>query len=292
MANAISPNTRQFTVPYLTVAEYKSAPTSVDTSNLVLGGDQATQDNELLNNIIRASSWIDTHCFQVLSATQDSEQKTVRVKPDGSISVRPIYFPVIALTAFAYGTNNQNMVSLPDCSVAWIEDQRIEIPSNSTALFDISNLAYASPVRAGEKVKVSYSYVNGYTNTLLAAPANAGDMVITVQDGTGVTPSHRLTAADGSSSETIMVDSSYVFGSTTVSLASPLLYPHATGISISALPAAIKQACILMTSDFLKTRGDTARIMGVVNTPSGNTAQVMSDKEMAVELLIPFVRRF
>ena len=44
--------------PYLTVAEYKNAPTSIDYNNLVVGGNQTAQDSELANVILRASSFM------------------------------------------------------------------------------------------------------------------------------------------------------------------------------------------------------------------------------------------
>jgi hypothetical protein len=49
---------------YLSVAEYKNAPTAIDYDNLVVGGNQAQQDAELLTVIGRASSWINTHLNQ------------------------------------------------------------------------------------------------------------------------------------------------------------------------------------------------------------------------------------
>ena len=291
MSNAIAPQTRPLSVPYITIQEYKNAPTSVDVTTLVVGGDQAAQDSELLTNIIRASSWIDTHCFQVISATTDVEQKTIRVRPNGDLIVATDYFPIVALTDFKYGVDNSSLNTLPDCSVAWLEDQKIEIPSQWLTDSSAFNV-YSRRGGAGEKIKVRYTYVNGYANTLIANTVSAGATSISVQDGTGITAGHKLPIADGSLTETVTVDSSYVFGSTTVPITSPLLYAHAAGISISAIPAAIKQACILMTSEFLKIRGDSSLIMGVVNTPSGQTAKVISNKELAIELLIPYVRHF
>ena len=55
----ISPVTPFQSGNYLTVAEYKNAPTAIDYDNLVVGGNQAAQDAELLANIARASSFID-----------------------------------------------------------------------------------------------------------------------------------------------------------------------------------------------------------------------------------------
>jgi hypothetical protein len=45
MAVGITPDTSNEN-PYLTVQEYKDAPTSIDYNNLVVGGNQAAQDAE------------------------------------------------------------------------------------------------------------------------------------------------------------------------------------------------------------------------------------------------------
>ena len=75
MTNAYTGTTHQFSTPYLTLTEFKNAPTAVDISNLVWNStDQAVQDAELNNVIARASSWVDTYCNQVLAATTEQEQ--------------------------------------------------------------------------------------------------------------------------------------------------------------------------------------------------------------------------
>jgi hypothetical protein len=87
MANAYTHTTEAFSTPYLTLGEFKNAPTSIDIDNLVFNSqDPDTQDSELVNVIARASSWIDTFCNQVLAATTESEQQRSRWVPsDGSI---------------------------------------------------------------------------------------------------------------------------------------------------------------------------------------------------------------
>ncbi len=46
---------------YLTLAEYKNAPTSIDTNNLVVGGNQEAQDAELSRVILRATSYLNEY---------------------------------------------------------------------------------------------------------------------------------------------------------------------------------------------------------------------------------------
>ena len=75
VADAINPTTHGLTTPYLTLAEYKNAPTAIDIDNLVFNSsDPDVQDSELMNVIARASSWIDTYCNQVLGATEETEK--------------------------------------------------------------------------------------------------------------------------------------------------------------------------------------------------------------------------
>ena len=98
---------------------------------------------------------------------------------------------------------------------------------------------------------------------------------------------------DGYNSENVMVASTYTFGSTTVPLVNPLAYTHATGISISALPPAIKEAAILVTTAFLKVRGDSSMTMAIGTSagPSTPGKDKLSDEiSLAKELLQPYRR--
>jgi len=182
MANAIAPNTEQFSVPYLTINEFKSAPTAIDYDNLVVGGNQAAQDAELTNAITRASSWIDQYCNQILGATQDTEQQRGRIKSDGTIRFHPKYNPIIALTSFSYGTDPTSLVAASDCSVAWIEEGEIIFPyaSLNASYSSQGPLQFGMPSTPGHEIFLRYNYVNGYSNSTIAT-ATASATTLTVQ---------------------------------------------------------------------------------------------------------------
>jgi len=297
VANAINPTTQQFSTPYLTTDEYRNAPTSIDIDNLVFNSsDPDVQNSELANVIARASSWIDTYCNQILGATQETETQRARISPDGTIKFHPRYNPVIALTDFWYGNPSNNLIQAQDCSVAWIENQQIIFPYVSQSSFFTSQgpLQFGFPTSAGTLVYLKYTYVNGYPNTLIAT-ATALASSLTVTNGTGITAGDQLKIYDGMYSENVTVASTYVFGSNTVPLTSPLLYSHSAGVSISALPPAIKEAAILATTAMLKVRGDNSLTMAVGTLPSQATtpqvqASIADDMSMAMALLAPYRR--
>jgi hypothetical protein len=295
MTTAISPIKRQQTQPYLTLTEFKNAPTALDYGNLVVGGNQAAQDAELSNAILRASSWIDQYCNQIIGATNDVEQQRVRLRPDGFIAIHPKYFPVVALTALSVGTSPQNLVAVPDCSIAWLEDQQILFPYAQTATTMSSQgpLSFGFPASPQTKMFVQYSYVNGYSNSTISTIASSGSSVLLLADGTGIVPGETITIFDGANTERVTVASSYTFDSNAVPLTAPLAYTHAVGISVSALPAAIKEAAILLTSAFLKIRGDASLTMGFGSTVSGQVSPSSvfgNDIAVAETLLKPFRR--
>lgn len=297
VANAINPTTQQFSTPYLTTQEYRNAPTAIDIDNLVFNSsDPDVQDSELANVIARASSWIDTYCNQILGATMETETQRSRISPDGTIKFHPRYNPIIALTDFWYGNPSTNLIQAQDCSVAWIENSEIIFPyaTLSTTFTSQGPIQFGFPSTSGQVVYLKYTYVNGYANTLIAT-ATAGQSTLTVTNGTGITTGDQLKIYDGMYSENVTVASTYVFGSTTVPLTSPLLYSHSAGISISALPPAIKEAAILATTAMLKVRGDNSLTMAVGTLPSQATtpqvqASISDDMSMAMSLLQPYRR--
>jgi hypothetical protein len=295
MANGYGNTTKLFSTPYLTVAEYKAAPTAIDYNNLVVdSSDPAAQDAELANNIARASSWIDAHCNQVLAATVETEQQRVRVGGDGYLKVHPKFSPIVAITAMAYGATPNDLNTYNDCSQAWVEEQSIIFPSATGAVFSSAGaLQFGASLAPRSTSYIQYTYVSGYANTTLAANSSAGATSITVADGTGIVAGSRLTVFDGLATETFTVKSTYTFGSTTVPIDGALVFAHTSGVAVSALPPAVKEAAILATTAFLKVRGDysmTMQVTSSVGQASPNMGSLNSDLDLAKELLIPFRR--
>jgi hypothetical protein len=294
MANAITGTTHQFSTPYLTLTEYKNAPTAIDVDNLVVGGNAAAQDAELANVIARASSWIDTYCNQILGATVEQEQQRNRMRNDGSIRFHPRYSPVIALTSLSYGVDPNSLTTVPDCSVCWIEDQTVIFPY-VTLLAGVTSqgpLSYSFPANPGGEMYLRYTYINGYVNSLIAS-ATAAATSLTVNNATGIVAGQMLKIYDGANSENVTVASTYTFGSTTVPLTSALAYSHSAGVSISSLPPAIKEAAILATTAFLKVRGDNSLVMTVGSRASNavdGSQNIGQDLAIAESLLKPYRR--
>lgn len=295
MANAINPTTHDFSVPYLTANEYRNAPTAIDIDNLVFNSsDPDVQESELVNVIARASSWIDTHCNQILGATTETETQRSRLRNDGTIAFHPRYNPIIALTNLSVGSYPGQMYAVQNPGAAWLEDQQVIFPYSNMAWNWSSQgpLAFGGPGVSGQQVYLQYTYVNGYANTRVVEAIEA-ESTMTVEHGTGITAGLKMKIYDGMYSEDVMVADTYEFGSEIVPLTRPLVYNHSVGVSVSALPPAIKEAAILATTAMLKVRGDNSLTMGVGTQPSqsfSDTQNIAGDLGMAMDLLKPYRR--
>jgi hypothetical protein len=295
MANGYGNTTQLISIPYLTLDEYKNAPTAIDLDNLVYNSqDPEVQDAELRNAISRASSWADTYCNQVIGATVETEQQRSRVSTDGSIRFHPRFSPVVALTNFEYGYPT-NMASLGDCSIAWIEEQEIIIPNATLGTWTSQGpLSFGSYNGGpGNQMFLRYTYVAGYTNTVTELASIAGATQLTVHDGTGIVAGQMLEIYDSLNTEHVTVADTYVFGSNVVPVTRPMVYAHGVGVSVSALPPAIKEAVILITTAFLKVRGDSSMTMMVATQPTIGTpgAQKYGDELMIATRLLSSYRR-
>lgn len=257
--------------PYITVAEYKAAPTAIDFDNLVVGGDAAAQDAELANVILRASSYMDEFFNQNLCANTETETQRTRLTPLGTLAVHPNNDPIIAVTDFRYGTDPNNLQVLNDCSTIWFEEQQFIVPlaQMATTYSSQGALAFGFPSSPRTQTYIQYTYDAGYVNNLIDT-AVAGQSSMTVQNAVGITPGMRYRVFDAGNSETITIASNYVYGSLTVPLAAPLKYNHANTVTFGNLPSAVKQACILLTTAFIKVRGDNSLTMNITTKPSSN----------------------
>jgi len=295
MTSVVSPIIRQVSRPYLTLDEYKNAPTALDYGNLVQGGSQAQQDAELTNAITRASSYIDQYCNQVLASTLDLEQQRVRMRTDGTIRIHPKYSPIVSLNSLSIGSYPGQSTTITDLSSAWIEEQSIVFPISSGQL----NWSSQGPLGLGfapgprGEVYINYSYVNGYPVSVISTASSIGATSLILDSGLGITAGQTLKIYDGASTENVVVASTYTYGSATVPLVSATLYAHSTGVAVSSLPAAIKEACILITSAYLKIRGDASLTLDVTTRPGQQlpgSQQVGNDIAHAQEILKPFRR--
>lgn len=257
--------------PYITVTEYKNAPTSIDFDNLVVGGNANAQNAELDNVIRRASSYMDEYFNANLNATEYTETQRTRFTPEGFLAIHPNNSPIISLSSLEYGTNPNNLITLSNCDNTWFEEQQMIIPLSNIATSYSSQgpLAFGGYGLPSQQVYTKYTYVAGYVNNAIAT-ATAAATSLTVQDATGIMAGQKLRIYDGANSENVTVANNYTYGSTTVPLISALAYTHASGITLGNIPNSIKEACILITTAFLRVRGDSSMTMSVTTFPQAN----------------------
>jgi hypothetical protein len=252
------------TVPFVGVAEFRQAPTWLDTSDLVENGSQSIQDAELYNTILRASRWAENFCDQPLRAHTTIENLRCRVNRYGQAFIHPTHNPVRLVTGLAYGSDPTLLTALTASqlsSAVWIEDARglviSLLPIGATFL---GSLQFGTVPTPGGEIFVTLQYIAGYANTYLTAmPGNAGANSLTVADPTGFMPPATSIFGtpvgasiariwDPGFEEAVTVSSNYVAGSNPVSLASATVNPqNLVGAQVSELPAEIRQAVIAYT---------------------------------------------
>jgi hypothetical protein len=272
--------------PYITVAEYKNAPTSLDYNNLVVGGNQNAQDAELARVILRATSYLNEYLNQDLHANPVTETQRVRMSGEGYIYLHPNKNPIISLSAFQWGSSPNNLQTLNDPSQCWFESQQIVIPLSqiNTTYTSSGPLAFGS---YGPRIPLftKYTYIAGYVNT--TCTGSLGASTLTVANVSGILPGETYRIIDGAFAESVTVDNSYVYGSTTIPLTAPLAFAH-TGAGFSNMPFAVKQATILMTSAFVKQRGDASMTMNLTTQPTvniGNNQRYAGEIALALDMV-------
>lgn len=301
--------------PYLSASEYRAAPTAVNTNNLAPGGTGPLNLQVLADTIMRASSWLDEHCFHTadgtLAASPSTEAAWVKAKGDGSLVLICKYRPILEVLGVAWGAVPSQLASMTTAPDLVIGDKTITVPATilnapagDFALFPVAT-NYAGQVYA------VWQYVNGFPHTYLAADCAQGADSITVAPALpggsvvyGVYPGTQLTIHDSATSassgtETVVVSS---VAGTILNLASPTVYAHTIpdapdAIRVSALPWAIEQACISLTSCLIKLRGTQA--MSMPTMPGGAPSHQalvesggLEDYEVACKLLAPFTTVF
>jgi hypothetical protein len=286
MAVGVTSQTGYNEQPYITVAEYKNAPTSLDYNNLVVGGNQNAQDAELARVILRATSYLNEYLNQDLHAESVTETQRVRMSGEGYIYLHPNKNPILSMSSFQWGTSPNNLQTLNDPSQCWFESQQVVIPLSqiNTTYTSQGPLAFGS---YGPRVPLftKYTYIAGYVNTTCTGALNAS--TLTVASPAGILPGETYRIIDGANAESVTVASNYTYGSTTVPLTAPLAFAH-TGAGFSNMPFAIKQATILMTSAFIKQRGDASMTMNLTTQPTvniGNNQRYAGEVALALDMV-------
>jgi len=295
MTVGITPDTSNEN-PYITVAEYKNAPTALNIDMLVVGGNAAAQDAELAQVILRASSYMNEYFNQNLVADEYTETQRIRFSgSSGYYALHPYNAPIISLSSFQYGSDPNQLYSLQDCSVAWFEGQQIIIPSNQIGWQFTSQgpLGFGGPTGQYQWTFTKYTYVAGYVNTTMITTTNAGATSLTVDDPTGIIAGQHYRIYDGARSERVTVSTNYTYGNPVVTLVNPMIFAHGAGAAFGNLPNALKEACILITSAFIKMRGDASTTMAYTTSPSGNipgSTRYGSDIQVALDMVNKFRR--
>ena len=295
--------------PYITTTEYINAPTAMDTSNLIAGGNAQVQLEALQEVIGRASSWIDQFtcgAWGTLAATQNVENGRVWGNRSGQLIVHPKYWPILSVDAFSYSAVETQVygygemqggfglaaASITPAGNVWIEPQQFVVQPSGVVSWNVNSTYGIGP----GQYFCQWTYTNGWPISQLAASVPAGATSITPTTVTGIYPGTSLTLYDMPNDEVIRVASSYVPGSATVPLTSPLSYSHPATATVTNIPPAIKQAAILLTTAFIKQRGSGALVVqdigAVTRTQSGHSQNSGADWDQAQLLLQPFKQTF
>lgn len=295
---------------YLTTDEYKRAPTAINTSNLdYFSGisDPVAQDAELANVIARASAWLDNICElpNGLAASVNTETIPTNITRDGFIRIRPSNIPIIKLTSFqwrAYAGAGWTVVDIINAvtvyqryfeTMLWspMFGGAFQIGGNYAYPMGSQNGYYVDPTAAANlqeiQLTVQYSYINGFPNTTLVGPYTAGVSIITVDDATGILSGTVLTIYEGGKTEKVTVLS--LVGNV-LTLTSPLLFAHITKVAVSAIPADVKQACILLVNYLIKERGVNSITLEGASNPKMQTYDDTKDVDMAKDMMRRYKR--
>lgn len=269
--------------PYITIQELKASPIYTQLRALVPGQSDADRDAQLDRIIMRASSLINGEVSQNLAATVDVEVGEVTVTALGELRIHTRCNPIIEVLSLSVGRDYASLAPVTDLTHLVIEPWRFSLPGGISGPNNLPSVA----LRPGRKLFAEWSYINGYPTTTLAAPTIAGATTMTVVDATGVKAGRTLlTVEDGKWVE--QVTPTVVTGN--VLTVPPLLWPHQTGVGVTQLPDAIKEATFLLISRLHDTWSLT---MGAVNSDGTGakkeipTPRIMCD---ASHILSPYRR--
>lgn len=264
--------------PYITPSVITDAPTGVGWSVLPSPGASSGANEAQLTSICwRTTSIVDTFCNQVLRATVDNEPLTgpgssrVGIEQgtgNGLLCMRR--WPVVDVLAIQIAQNNTFPRVWTTVPAGQYEPQFPLInqfaDSAAATAPDGGSMIVVAPRyvswqfgRNGQRIMVSYT--NGWPHTSLTGAVLAGAQTLAVDDVTGWAGASGF-AYDGADTESVSVLSvsanspvslpngvgTAQSGPGTLTLSAPLGSGHDAGVLVSALPANVMQAAILIAA--------------------------------------------
>lgn len=294
--------------PYISLQEFQNAPTAVATGTLIPNGTSAQNQQALADTIMRASGWIDEHCFHssdgTLAASVSVESSPVRAN-NGAIKLICKYRPILEVQGIALGPTAGQLTSLTTDPGIAVDGKIITIPPTQLGGGIPGDYLPGLVLGWGQYAYATWSYVNGFPHTALAANVSLGATSIQVEpttpDGStvcGIYGGTQLTIFDGVNTETVVASAAPT--GTTITLRAGTQFAHTLPaapdtIRVSSIPRAVEQACISLTSCLIKLRGSRAMVMPTgpgTGTPSKQAliqAGGLEDYQTACNLLKPFV---
>lgn len=298
--------------PYLSLSQYRYAPTAMDTQSLVTSNianpTEQDQEQALFNVINRMSGWIDRHCFGSDPAIKGASLCASQVVEDlwvlplkNQLNLQCSFKPILQLDGLALGSDPSQVQSITQQMAVQCRFgiRTIYVPMVFPGLMTMGNALNFDTAGPDGKTYCVWTYTAGYPHLQLAANAAQGANSISVlpngPSGTllGVYPGTAFSIEDQSNSEPFTVSS---VSGTTLNLDAPLTYAHTVPaapdfIPVTALPEDVIQAAIFLTTALIKTRGDWALELQGINEPKDVTSKAdatESDVKYACWLLEPF----
>jgi hypothetical protein len=231
------------------------------------GQPRCNQDRNTGNGVLQVRRWPVTQVLAIQTSKARSFPRAWSPVPAGQWDIR---HPLIASADSASATAPDGGWTI-DVAPGYI------------------NWAYG---RAG--LRVQCSYVNGWPHTALTANSLAGATSLSVDDVTGWAGAQGF-CYDGASTEqmsatAVAAASPLVLpnragtaqaGLGTITLSSPLTFPHAAGTVVSALPATVQDAVILLACSRVLEAGIDSIIIQTL--PGGHSSAGMDSEALATE---------
>jgi hypothetical protein len=285
--------------------------------------------NEMWMMAARATSRVDGYCNQILRATADTEllhgpdYRVTSGPASGGRYPTPFWgasqalnarlilsrWPVLSVTGVQTCPNNlwpRQWTSLPagmfEPEVPPISVYGSVTPSGAVdggqAILIGGGYVNWCYGRNGWAIQVSY--LNGWPHCSLTSAVTAGTSTLPVNDTTGWAITNYYGTYTGATGRIVdsgqqeavhVTASSVTSGPGTLTLSSPLNYPHQAGTIVTTMPASVEQACILFAASEALTRGATSTTIHAVGggaQSSDGGAKALAEE---AELLIHAFRR-